>query len=82
MKQPILYIKKGCPHCQVAMDYLDQHEIGYQKINVRGDDALMKTLRDLSGQTRTPTLDWHGVVLADFGVDQLEQFLVEQKVIS
>lgn len=30
---------------------------------------------DLSGQTKAPTMDWHGEVLADFGVDELVPFL-------
>jgi hypothetical protein len=35
----------------------------------------MKKLQDLSGQTKTPTMDWNGEVLADFGTDELEEFL-------
>jgi hypothetical protein len=30
---------------------------------------------ELSGQTKAPTMDWHGHVLADFGVDELIPFL-------
>lgn len=29
----------------------------------------------LSGQSKAPTLDWDGEVLADFGVDELVPFL-------
>jgi glutaredoxin 3 len=72
---PILYVKRGCPHCKAAMDYLDQRRIEYTKIAVRGDAAQMQKLKDLSGQTKTPTLDWDGSVLADFGIEELEQFL-------
>ncbi len=72
---PILYVKMGCPYCKAAMDYLDERGIGYEKVDVRGDDAQMKKLQDLSGQTKTPTMDWNGEVLADFGTDELEEFL-------
>ena len=37
----------------------------------------MKTLPEISGQTKTPTLDVDGAVLADFGVEQLKEFLRE-----
>lgn len=57
------------------MEYLDERRIGYEKIDVRGKDAMMKKLQEVSGQTRTPTLAWDGEVLADFGTDQLEEFL-------
>ncbi len=72
---PILYVKRGCPHCKVAMHYLDQRKIEYTKVEVRGDAAQMQKLKDISGQTRTPTLDWDGSVLADFGLEELERFL-------
>lgn len=75
MNTPTLYIKKGCPYCKAAMEYLDDRDISYRKLDVRRDAELMQQLRDLSGQEKTPTLVWNGNVLADFGVDQLEEFL-------
>ena len=72
---PILYVKNGCPYCKAATDYLDERGIGYDKVDVRGSDSGMKKLQDLSGQTKTPTMDWNGEVLADFGTDELEEFL-------
>jgi glutaredoxin len=75
---PVLYVKRGCPHCKVAMDYLDRRKIEYTKIEVRGDAAQMQKLKDLSGQTKTPTLDWAGSVLADFGIEELERFLKDR----
>jgi glutaredoxin len=60
------------------MDYLDEHQISYARIDARGDDEKMKKLEELSGQTRTPTLVWDGKILSDFGVEDLEKFLAEQ----
>ena len=80
MSTPTLYIKRGCPYCAAAVDYLDEHQISYEQIDVRGDDEKMKKLKDLSGQTRTPTLVWDGKVLPDFAVQDLEKFLAEQGV--
>ena len=73
-----LYVKSGCPYCKAATDYLDGNNISYEKIDVRGSDKGMKKLQEISGQTKTPTLDWDGKVLADFGVEQLEEFLREK----
>ncbi|CAN5653066.1 hypothetical protein BH20VER1_BH20VER1_13050 [soil metagenome] len=72
---PVLYVKEGCPYCKAAKDCLDGHNVRYEEVDVRGDDAKMEKLQELSGQTKTPTLDWDGEVLADFGTDQLEDFL-------
>lgn len=82
MNSPILYVKRGCPHCRLAMDYLDRQKIECTKVDVRGNAALMQKLKDLSGQTRTPTLDWDGSVLADFGIEELEKFLQNRGTIS
>lgn len=75
---PKLYIKPGCPWCHQAMDYLDQHGISYQRINVLSDREKMREMVELSGQKKTPTLDWDGHVLADFGVDELIPFLAKR----
>ena len=72
---PLLYIKPGCPWCEEAMEYLDSREIAYKKIIVSGNPDAMQELVDLSGQSKTPTMDWNGEVLADFGVDELVPFL-------
>lgn len=77
---PILYVKTGCGWCQQATSFLDGYGIGYRQINVSEDAAGFEDLRSKSGQTRAPTLDWHGKILADFGVDELRPFLREQGV--
>jgi glutaredoxin 3 len=64
------------------MDYLDRQKIECTKVDVRGNAALMQKLKDLSGQTRTPTLDWEGSILADFGIEELEKFLQNRGTIS
>lgn len=75
MTEPILYIKPGCPWCEDVIDYLDKKGIAYKKVIVSGDRAAMQAMIDLSGQSKAPTMDWDGEVLADFGVDELIPFL-------
>ncbi|CAN5139286.1 hypothetical protein BH20VER2_BH20VER2_01620 [soil metagenome] len=75
---PILYVKSGCPYCKAAKEHLDGRDISYEEVDVRGNDGAMKKLQELSGQTKTPTLDWDGDVLADFGTDELKEFLKDR----
>ena len=77
---PILYIKPGCPWCAQAMDFLRGHGISYREQNVIADANARAEMQRKSGQTLTPTLDWHGRILADFGVDELVPFLRAQNV--
>jgi glutaredoxin 3 len=75
MTTPILYIKPGCPWCEEVLDYLKRKNIEFKKVVVSGNREAMQEMIDLSGQSKAPTMDWDGEVLADFGVDELIPFL-------
>ena len=75
MITPTLYVKTGCPWCEEVLDYLDDKEIEYDKVIVSGDREAMDEMVEVSGQSKAPTMDWDGDVLADFGVDELVPFL-------
>ena len=77
---PTLYIKNGCPYCDEAMQFLDEHGIEYQMKEVLSDARAFEEMRSKSGQTKAPTLDWKGQILADFGVEDLPKFLRAQNV--
>jgi glutaredoxin len=79
---PILYVKPSCPWCDEAEDYLKEHGIAFERANVISDPAAFAEMRQLSGQTKAPTMDWDGEVLADFGVEELEAFLRERGVVK
>lgn len=78
---PILYVKPGCPWCTEAVEFLDGHGVEYRQVDVLTDRAAAVELRKKSGQDKTPTLDWHGDVLSDFGVAELKDFLHEHDVV-
>ena len=77
---PILYIKPGCPWCEEVLEYFDEHDLPYTKVNVSASRQAMQEMVALSGQSKAPTMDWDGEVLADFGVDELVPFLKERGV--
>jgi glutaredoxin 3 len=78
---PLLYLKPGCPWCDEVVDFLERHRIPVEKVIVSGDPEAMREMVELSGQTRAPTMDWHGEVLADFGVEELVPFLQRRGVL-
>jgi glutaredoxin len=79
---PVLYLKPGCPWCEDVVDYLARKKISVRKVIVSGNREAMQEMKDLSGQTKAPTMDWHGEVLADFGVEELVPFLTKRGVVS
>ena len=80
MNLPILYIKRGCPWCDEVVDYLERKKIEVITLVVSNNREAMQEMVELSGQSKAPTMDWHGEILADFGVDELVPFLKKQGV--
>ncbi len=77
---PILYVKTGCGWCAEASGFLSEHGIGHREVNVSDDPLAFAAMERISRQTKAPVLDWHGSVLADFGVEELKPFLRKKNV--
>jgi glutaredoxin 3 len=77
---PILYIKPGCPWCAQVVEFLTANGVGYREKNVTADQNAFSEMQRKSGQTKAPTLDWRGEILADFGVEELVPFLRNKNV--
>ena len=69
-----LFIKPRCGWCDRASDWLDEHGVKYETLDVIADAAARDEMEKLSGQTLAPVIDVDGRILADFGPDQLEKF--------
>lgn len=80
MSLPLVYVKRGCPWCDDVLDFFQRHRIPVETVMVTGNPSAMREMVELSGQNKAPTMDWHGKVLADFGVDELIPFLRKQGV--
>ena len=76
----ILYIKPGCPWCDEVVAFMRKHEIEHNPVVVSGNQQAMQEMIDLSGQSKAPTMNWEGEVLADFGVEELVPFLKERGI--
>tara|TARA_B100001093_G_scaffold222778_1_gene213518 strand:- start:1047 stop:1319 length:273 start_codon:yes stop_codon:yes gene_type:complete len=72
MKKPILYIKAGCPWCLDAMEYFRKENIVLEIKDVRQSDSDMNAMKQVSGQSLTPTFVLDKCVIADFSVDEFK----------
>ncbi len=77
---PVLYVKTGCPWCIEVTKFMGENGIAYREKNVSTDSAALAEMVRISGQAKAPTLNWHGKILADFGVAELVPFLNTQGV--
>jgi glutaredoxin len=80
--RPFLYLKPGCSWCDEAEDYLKEHGIDYDKVDVYASAEAMAELKRISGQAKAPTMLWGEELLADFGADELDAFLRVRGVVK
>jgi glutaredoxin 3 len=67
-----LFVKPGCPWCDEAIEWLTGHGISFQMLDVIRDSAARAEMHELTGQSKAPSIDVDGEILADFGADELE----------
>jgi glutaredoxin 3 len=67
-----LFVKPGCPWCHEAIDWLDERGIKYETLDVISDPEARAEMQELTGQSKAPSIDVDGDILADFGADELE----------
>lgn len=66
-----LFIKSGCPWCDEAIDWLTSHDIRFSVLDVTRDATARAEMHELTGQSKAPSIDVDGHILADFGADEL-----------
>lgn len=79
MKQVKLFTRDLCSWCLDAKDYLRQHAIPFEEIDVGSNPDAYEEMKRLSSQRYVPTIMVDGHVLANFDVPQLEGFLARLK---
>lgn len=76
--KPIVYIKPGCPWCNQALAYFQQHGVDIDVRDVTNSRANMQRMIEISGQSLTPTFEYGDFVVADFSVDEFIDELAEE----
>jgi glutaredoxin len=69
-----LFVKPGCPWCDEAIEWLDHRRIRYELLDVIRNAEARAEMRELTGQTKAPSIDVDAHILADFGADELESW--------
>jgi glutaredoxin-like YruB-family protein len=77
MKPVKLYSRQYCGWCLDAKEYLKEHGIPFEEVDVGRDPVANEEMRKLSGQRYVPTIVIDGNVLTNFDVEQLKEFLAK-----
>lgn len=75
MKNIILYVKTGCPWCIGVTNLLKEKGVKYEERNVTQNKVFMDEMVQKSGQSKAPTLDIDGHILADSDKEQVAAYL-------
>ena len=60
------------------MDFLNERGVEYEEREVRNNPKFMDEMIKKSGQSKAPTLDIDGHILADSDKEQVEKYLKEK----
>lgn len=71
----VIYTKSGCPWCAEALQFLRDKRIQFEDREVLSNPKFFEELKNKSGQSKTPTLDVDGEILADTAAAAIEVFL-------
>ena len=77
----IIYTKNRCSWCVDALEFLKTAGVEFEEREVRSNPIFMKELEQKSGQSKAPTIDLDGEILADTDVQAIEIFLKEKGVL-
>lgn len=77
----IIYTKTGCPWCIQAIKYLKDKKLSFEERNVSSSLEFFNEMVKKSGQTKAPTLDIDGYILADSDSDQINKYLKGKGII-
>lgn len=78
----IMYTKTGCPWCRDALAFLRDNNIVFEEREVLGNAGFFEELKQKSGQSKTPTLDIDGDILADSDAGQIKEYLVKKGILK
>ncbi|MSU56417.1 MAG: glutaredoxin family protein [Candidatus Taylorbacteria bacterium] len=78
----IIYTKSGCPWCRDVLDFLNEKKVAFEEREVRGNKEWFDEMITKSGQTKAPTLDFMGEILADTDRDAVEVWLKVKGVLE
>ena len=72
MSKPKLFVKEGCPWCIDALAYFQSKSMDLEIIDVRKNPSRINELLEISGQSKTPTLQNGEFVVAEFDIAEFE----------
>lgn len=75
----VVYTKTGCPWCGELLVYLKRNNLPFEEKNVTLNSAFRQELMEKTGQTKAPTVEMEGEILADTSAEEVADYLSRKK---
>ena len=70
-----VYSTSSCPYCNMAKEFLREHNISFEDINVQEDRAAAMEMVRKSGQYGVPVIEIDGEIIVGFDQPRLKALL-------
>ena len=74
-KKVKVYSTPVCPWCHKAKEFLKEHKIPFQDIDVAADKKAAQEMTEKSGQIGVPVIDIDGMIIVGYDVQALKKAL-------
>lgn len=66
-----IYSTSTCPNCAMLKDFLKEHRIEYEEVDVARDRAALLEMREMTGQLGVPVVVINGTIIVGFDKEAL-----------
>ena len=70
-----VYSTPACPYCVTLKNFLKEHNIQFEDIDVSQNEIAQKEMIEKSGQYGVPVIDIDGQIIVGFDQDRIKQLL-------
>ena len=70
-----IYTTPTCSWCKKTKEWLKEHKVKYEEMDVGKDKEKAKEMMEKSGQMGVPVLDIDGTIIVGYDVDKIKKAL-------
>ncbi|MFA4880134.1 MAG: glutaredoxin domain-containing protein [Candidatus Doudnabacteria bacterium] len=79
-----IYSTPACPHCVTAKEYLKQHNIVFEEVNVAADQKAAEEMIQKTGQMGVPVIivekDGKEEIISEFDKEKIDRIIINSKI--
>ena len=70
-----LFLTPGCPYCFTLKEFLKEHNIEFEEVDVSKDEKAREEMIEKSGKMEVPVIEIDGEIVAGFDKEKICKLL-------